>query len=68
MRYRESPREGVRARGYSAPPVDANVIDANPVSSRPVGIPRRFYRLWPWLPLPVGIAYLLLLLAFLPRG
>jgi hypothetical protein len=42
--------------------VEANVIDASPVSSRPVGIPGRFYRLWPWLPLPVGAAYLLLLL------
>jgi hypothetical protein len=42
--------------------VEANVIDANPVSSRPVGIPGRFYRLWPWLPLPVGVLYLLVLL------
>lgn|GEM_PF-1217634 len=42
--------------------MEANVIDASPVSSRPLGIPGRFYRLWPWLPLPVGVAYLLLLL------
>lgn len=27
-----------------------------------MGIPGRVYRLWPWLPLPVGVAYLLLLL------
>jgi hypothetical protein len=42
--------------------VEANLVDVNPLSGRPVGIPGRVYRLWPWLPLPVGVAYLLLLL------
>ncbi len=42
--------------------MEANLVDASPLSDRPVGIPGRVYRLWPWLPLPVGVAYLLLLL------
>ena len=42
--------------------MEANLIDASPVSSRPVGIPGRVYRLWPWLPLPLGAVYLLVLL------
>jgi hypothetical protein len=42
--------------------VEANLVDASPLSGRPVGIPGRIYRLWPWLPLPVGAAYLVLLL------
>jgi len=42
--------------------VEANLVDAEPLSGRPVGIPGRLYRLWPWLPLPVGAAYLVLLL------
>lgn len=42
--------------------MEANLVDASPTSTRPVGIPGRLYRLWPWLPLPVGVAYLLLLL------
>jgi hypothetical protein len=42
--------------------VEANLVDASPLSGRPVGIPGRVYRLWPWLPLPVGAAYLVLLL------
>jgi hypothetical protein len=42
--------------------VEANLVDVSPLSGRPVGILGRVYRLWPWLPLPVGVAYLLLLL------
>jgi hypothetical protein len=57
------PACGVPTHGYSAPRVEANLVDASPLSGRPVGIPGRFYRLWPWLPLPVGAAYLVLLLA-----
>ncbi len=38
------------------------MIDASSVSSRPVGVPGRLYRLWPWLPLPLGVLYLLVLL------
>ncbi len=42
--------------------MEANVIDAPPVSSAWAGRSRRLLSLWPWLPLPVGVAYLLLLL------
>lgn len=42
--------------------MEANLADASPLSGRPVGIPGRVLRLWPWLPLPVGAAYLVLLL------
>lgn len=42
--------------------MEANLVDASPLSGRPVGILGRLYRLWPWLPLPVGVAYLVLLL------
>jgi hypothetical protein len=52
----------VPLRGYSRPRVEANLIDAGPQSRRSIGIPGRVYRLWPWLPLPVGAAYLALLL------
>ena len=42
--------------------MEANLVDASPISGRPLGISGRVYRLWPWLPLPVGAAYLVLLL------
>jgi hypothetical protein len=42
--------------------VNANVIDANPVSSGRVGTPGRAFGLWPWIPLPIGVIYLLVLL------
>jgi hypothetical protein len=42
--------------------VEANVIDAPPAPSAWTGRSRRLLSLWPWLPLPVGVAYLLLLL------
>ncbi|MGA7705680.1 MAG: hypothetical protein WB998_12380 [Solirubrobacteraceae bacterium] len=42
--------------------MEANLVDVSPLSGRPVGLSGRLYRLWPWLPLPVGAAYLVLLL------
>jgi hypothetical protein len=39
-----------------------DVIDAPHVSSRRVGVPGRIFRLWPWLPLPIGGVYLLAIL------
>jgi hypothetical protein len=50
------------AHGYSPPAVEANVIDAPPVSSARTGPAGRLLRLWPWLPLPVGAVYLLVIL------
>ena len=50
-----------RAAGYSALPVEANVVDAGPLSRWRVGGPGRVFGLWPWLPLPLGFAYLLVI-------
>ncbi len=43
--------------------MEANVIDAPPVSGAGIGGSRRLLGLWPWLPLPLGAAYLIVLLA-----
>lgn len=43
--------------------MEANLVDAEPLSGRSLGIPGRVYRLWPWLPLPIGAVYLVVLLA-----
>lgn len=38
------------------------MIDAAPVSSGRAGTPGRLLRMWPWLPLPIGVVYLLVIL------
>jgi hypothetical protein len=42
--------------------VEANVIDAKPVPRGRVGAGSRLFRLWPWIPLPIGAVYLLVIL------
>lgn len=43
--------------------MEANVIDAHPVSGAQAGRSRRLLGLWPWLPLPFGAVYLVVILA-----
>jgi hypothetical protein len=56
------PCDCVRAPGYSPLAVEANAIDAPHVSSGRAGAPVHLLRWWPWLPLPIGLVYLLVIL------